>query len=508
MNIKVNTLAILLLISFFFAVHVYGADATNMLLEKADKAYQNERYGGAAVLYRVVFERLEKQSTASPDVVAYVRYRLGHVPFLAKGRTVEALAQMKEFYEKHSDRLVIVRSYAGDLFRFKQYREAVPVFEKAAVLDKSFAPKSYYYVGMSKFLSGKYSDALDDLIKARDTVPDSIEGKNAAQFLANLEKTILEQSGMEKQAAVTTVPGLPTKEKPWAVSLSLGLEYDSNVGLIPSEQTRPSDISSEGDWRAVHSLNGVYEFLNTGKHFAGVNVGTYGTTQFRDNMFNVENGVLSVYYKTNFSDTLQFRLSTFASKTWLDAASHNWSWGVTPGISYQPVSWTWTDLNYTFAKTDFTDAPQYAEENRSGKNQTTILKQNFVFPSLLLNKKITYFGTWFFYGKSDTEGASYVNYSRGLGVQAQQELPRDFTFLMTYSYGKTSYENGNIRSPSNEKRDDGSHTLSANLFKRLPEIYRNLSAYAGWRWYKNNSNIENYYSYSSNTYSIGLVVDF
>lgn len=126
---------------------------------------------------------------------------------------------------------------------------------------------------------------------------------------------------MEKQAAVTAAPGKPTKQKPWVVSLSLGVEYDSNVGLIPSEQTRPEDISSEGDWRAVHSLAGVYEFLNTGKQFAGVNIGVYGTTQLKDNMFNVESGLLSFYYKANVADTFQLRIRPFIGKTWLDAAS-------------------------------------------------------------------------------------------------------------------------------------------------------------------------------------------
>lgn len=166
------------------------------------------------------------------------------------------------------------------------------------------------------------------------------------------------------------------------------------------------------------------------------------------------------------------------------------------------------DLDGTYSKTNFTDAPQYAQENRSGKNYIVTAKQNFSFPSLLLKERNTYFGGWLYCGKFDTEGASYVNNNYGFGVQAQQEFPLDLTFLVTYSYGRTLFGNGNIRSTTNEKRDDSSHIISANIFKKLDMLYKNLSAYAGWRWYKNNSNIEQYYSYSSNTYSIGITVDF
>jgi hypothetical protein len=39
-------------------------------------------------------------------------------------------------------------------------------------------------------------------------------------------------------------------------------------------------------------------------------------------------------------------------------------------------------------------------------------------------------------------------------------------------------------------------------------LLKNLSAYVGYRWFKNDSNISNYYSYSSNTYSAGVTFDF
>jgi len=507
--IKLKILSVAFLALCLSVVNVYGAEDIKIdIMQKADKAYQSGQYDKAAAYYRVMLAYLEGRAKTKPSrLVSAVRYRLG-LAQLAQGKPEPALANMKDFYEQNPSNPYVVRGYAEALFQNKKYQEAIPVFEKAATLDKTFQPRSYYYTGMAKYFTGQAGPAIDDLEKARKMEPQSREGKNAGSFLADLEKNIREVSGMEKQASVTAIPGRPTKEKPWAVSLSAGMEYDSNIALIPSEQTRPSDISSDGDWRAVYSLGGVYEFVNTGKNFFGAQAGIYGTQQFKDNMFNVQSGGVSLYYKGNIADTFQVRLTPFVSQTLLQASSYSWTYGITPGVSWQPVRWTWTDLNYTYSKAAFTEAPQYPEENRNGKNHNVNLRQNLSFPSLFIAERTTFFAGWLNYGVSETDGSSYAYHSEGFGVMAQQEFPRDFTFLVSYGYNKTKYDNGNIRSATNEKRNDTGQTVTANVFKKLDMLLKNLSAYAGYRWFKNDSNIQNYYSYSSNTYSVGLTLNF
>jgi len=427
---------------------------------------------------------------------------------MAQSRQEREVTRAKKAYEKNPDDPYVVRAYASALFLAKRYGESIPVFERTAALDKDFAPRAHYYIGMARYYSGQYEACLDDLAKARDLSPQSREGKNAARFLADLERKTQEVSGMERPAAVTAVPGRPTKEKPWAVTLAAGMEYDTNVALIPSEQTRPSDISSDSDWRAVYSLGGVYEFVNTGKNFVGIRAAINGTQQFKDDMFNVQTGNLNLYYKGNFADTFQVRLAPFAGKTLLKAASYSWLYGITPGVSWQPVDWTWTDLDYTYSKVDFTDPPQYPEENRSGKNHNVTLRQNLSFPNLIINKRTTFFAGWLNYARSDTDGSSYANHAEGFGILGQQEFPKDFSLLVSYNYTKVKYDNANIRSATNEKRDDTAQTVTANVFKKLDMLLKNLSAYAGYRWFRNDSNISNYYSYSSNTYSAGFTLDF
>ncbi len=501
---KLRIVSFVLLVLFLSMGSVYGAEETSIpATAPASQDYGRDRDEEIPEAYRNALNLLKKYE----HLPAAARLRQALIK-MAQGKQERDLARAKSAYDKNPNEPYVVRGYAEALFLSKKYQESIPVFQKAAALDKSFAPRSHYYIGMARYLSGQYEAALDDLTKARDLAPQSREGKSAAQLLADLEQKTQEVSGMERQAAVAAVPGQPTKEKPWAVTLSAGVEYDTNVALIPSEQTRPSDISSDSDWRAVYSLGGVYEFVNTGKNFLGVRAGIYGTQQFKDDMFNVQNGNINLYYKGNFADTFQVRLAPFVGKTLLKAASYSWLYGITPGVSWQPVDWTWTDLDYTYSKVDFTDAPQYPEENRSGKNHNVTLRQNLAFPNLIFNKRTTFFAGWLNYARSDTEGSSYANHSEGFGVLGQQEFPKDFTLLVSYNYTKVKYDNANIRSATNEKRDDTGQTVTANVFKKLDMLLKNLSAYVGYRWFKNDSNISNYYSYSSNTYSAGVTFDF
>lgn len=500
---KLKILLVALLAFCFSCGIVSGAEDKGIpATATADQAYgsvQDENISGG---YRDALILLEKYE----HLPAAARLRQALIK-MARGKQERDLARAKSAYENNPNDPYLVRSYAETLFQSRKYQESILVFQQAAALDKAFAPRSHYYIGMARYLSGQYEAALDDLAKVRDLAPESREGKAAQAFLADLEKKAQEVSGMERQAAVVAAPGRPTKEKPWAVTLTVGMEYDSNVALIPSEQTRPSDISSDSDWRAVYSLGGVYEFVNTGKHFLGIRAGVNGTQHFKDDMFNVQTGNLNLYYKVNFANTFQVRLAPFVGKNILKMGSYSWLYGITPGVSWQPVAWTWTDLDYTYSVVGFTDPPQYPEENRSGNNHNVTLRQNLSFPNLIINKRITFFAGWLNYARSDTDGSSYANHTEGFGVLGQQEFPKDFSLLVSYNYTKVKYDNVNIRSNTNEKRDDTGQTVTVNVFKKLDMLLKNLSAYAGYRWFKNDSNIQNYYSYISNTYSVGFTLD-
>lgn len=490
-----------------FSTPLYSAEQPDAMMRNKDQTHQNEPFPAAEIDYKDLLSQLETAEPGAGKVILARLLALGRIK-LEQRANKQALEILGGLYKMRPDIFPLALNYAVALLADGQYKESIAFFEKAVALDKSFEPRARYYMGLAKYLSGDTDGGIEDLAKASGLAARSYEGRRADRLLAQLEEIALEGSGMKRQIAVATVPGKPTKEKPWALSLTAGMEYDTNVALIPAEQTRPSDISSDSDWRAVYSLGGVYEFVNTGKHFLGVQGNIYGTQQFKNEMFNVQNGTLNLYYKANIADSFQVRLSPFVGKTLLKTASYSWLYGITPGVSWQPVDWTWTDLDYTYSKVDFTEPPQYPEENRSGKNHNVTLRQNLSFPNLLMDQRTTFFAGWLNYNRSDTDGSSYANHSEGFGVLSQQEFPMDFTLLVSYNYTKNKYDNPNIRSANNDKRDDTSHLVTANVFKKLDMLLKNLSAYVGYRWFKNDSNIAKYYSYISNTYSAGFTMNF
>lgn len=499
---KIRYIVAALIIVIFGFIDAHGADQGEDLFVAAETAFVSGKDAEAENGYLALMKTLPKDH----PLVPYIRYHLG-ISQLRQGKSGEAVLNMTPYYLLRPDNPLVVRNYARALLLDKKYREAIDVYEQFASLDERFEAEARYFIGNAKIALGDIPGGEEDLKMAKEWASEPALRTDAEKALADLEKERREMSAMETQAAVVAAPGQPTKEKPWSFSLGVGAEYDSNTALIPSEQTKPEDISSQGDGRLTYSLGGIYEYLNTGRHFAGVNVGIYGTQQFRDTEFSVQNGSLGLYYKGNFADTFQIRLSPYIAKTLLKLASHSWSWGITPGVSWQPVTWTWTDFDYTYSKQTFTDPANYPEENRDGNTQNFNLRQNIALPSLLLKNRNTFFSVSLYHNRYNTDGASAAGHAEGIGLLGQQELPWDLTFQAGYNYTKTNYDNPNIRSEDNDKRSDNSHVVNAYLFKKLDKFMKNLSAYIGYRWYKNDSNIPKYYSYSSNTYTAGLTLD-
>ena len=103
------------------------------------------------------------------------------------------------------------------------------------------------------------------------------------------------------------------------------------------------------------------------------------------------------------------------------------------------------------------------------------------------------------------DGSSFDNDAAGGTLLFQQGLPWDLTFLGTLSYRDISYDNPNVRSAAGDKRSDDEMVVGLRLFKKITD---NLTAYAGYRHFDNDSNISDFFEYSSDVYSVGLRVDF
>ena len=447
--------------------------------------------------------------TLSPDdsIVDTVRYELGK-SMLGQRRFDEALSFLKPYYEKHTDEPSAIYNYGLALLFTGNPQEAIGLFTQSAEKDPRLAPSALYYTGIAYLKLRKPEQAAAAFQMVVERAPQSAVAESARVLLAEmiaLVRETIQDVEKRRQALAAAVPKRPTKEKPWSISASLAYEYDDNVALIPdSTVTLPEDISSMDAWRWVYSLGGAYEFYRNKDHRLGVNLGYTGTNHRHLQSFDVDTVSASLPWKYIIAP-FQIRLTPYGSYTWVADDRYSWSYGLGPGISYQPTSWTWTDFDYSFGQSKYFRTSPTPEEDRDSDSHYFSLRQSFSFPDLLLKNYNSFFSLGLNYAFTNADGSSYDYDATGGTVLFQQGLPWDLTFLASFSYRDISYDNPNIRSAENEKRSDDEQTINIRLFKKIGDY---LTAYAGYRYYDNNSNISDFFEYSSSVFSLGIRVDF
>jgi tetratricopeptide (TPR) repeat protein len=113
----------------------------------------------------------------------------------------------------------------------QQYESSMKNLEKAALLDKQFAPAALYFSGVSYLQLNQPGDAVAKLEKLRHDYPNSGYAKEAEKLVARIE-------GGEQRS--------------FKIDLVIGGQYDSNVILEPNS----INISNEDDFRFYGQLGG------------------------------------------------------------------------------------------------------------------------------------------------------------------------------------------------------------------------------------------------------------
>lgn len=385
---------------------------------------------------------------------------------------------------------------------------ALLCLEKAAKADPALVPESLFYQGIVHMKQGRRKQAYDVLSTLVKTAPDSEPADRAKRIIAEmiiLTKEMIQDREIRQQALVAARPKTPTAKRPWRFSAIMGLEYDDNVLLIPdSTDTLPQGVSSKEAWRVVYGLGGSYEFLRRDGHRLLGTVNYGGTENRHLSDFNVDNISFSLpwqYIKAPFRVSLSPRVSY----TWVGDERYAWAWGIVPGFSWYYRKWTWTDLKYDFTRRDYFKQAPVPEEDRDGNTHAISLRQCFYFKNLLLKGRNSFFSVELTASEQDTHGASYDNGAIGGTVSLLQGLWFDTILHASWNYRNIRYDNPNVRSATGEKRDDDEQTIRLTVFKKLTDT---VTAYAGYRHFKNDSNIPDYYEYTSSVYSMGLRFDY
>ena len=499
-------LALATLLAMFTAVDGSAAQAPSaQSFLRGLEQYRAGDFEAARTEFAALLAQIGPDHPMAPEVRHYLGKSL-----MGQQRFDAAAEHLKASYEARPGSARSAQACAEALFFAGSYEECLPVFEKAAALDAQTGIKALYYTGIAQLKLGRTDKGVSALRTLVRKVPGTREAASATEILAAVEDAFNQaaaEAETRQQAVVKAAPRRPTREKPWNLTLNMGLEYDDNVSLIPDSTAQlPGDVSSKGNARLVHSLGGAYRIIDQGPQSVELSA-SYAGSKHKDledfDVDTVGGGALWRYTLRPY----QFRTGAYVSRTWVDGDARNWTYSLAPGFSWQPRRWTWTDLDYRYARTVYDDEPPTAnaDENRDAHTQDLTARQSLSFPGLLLKGYSTLFSLAITAETSDTTGGAYEYDALGTTVSFQQGLPFRVVLVTAYTYREIDYDNANTRSTNGSAREDRENTFNARVYKKITD---RLSAYAGYRKYDNDSNIPDFFQYESDVWAGGVRFDF
>ena len=150
-------------------------------------------------------------------------------------------------------------------------------FERAAARDPELALASRYYLGVVEYQGKNWPRAQEHFNYVATTSPSSEMGQQAQAFLGQL------RAGVQ--------PGAPTAFKPYQLYGRVGLEYDSNVALAPSDEAlnaAGATISRRDDGRFTILVGGTYAPVHTDRVQLSVGYEFFQSLHFDLTEFNLQ----------------------------------------------------------------------------------------------------------------------------------------------------------------------------------------------------------------------------
>ena len=156
--------------------------------------------------------------------------------------------------------LGITLSRKGDK---SQYKEATSHLKRALMASPQ-DPTVNFELGMLFYERAVPAEAEDFFENVLEAAPGSDLARKAEAQL----KLIKEQGA---------APGgtVAEAQKRWALALSTGVQYDSNVALKGHDGSLPDDVHQKYDWRSIYTLTGAYNFLKAGPATGSVGYSFY-----------------------------------------------------------------------------------------------------------------------------------------------------------------------------------------------------------------------------------------
>jgi tetratricopeptide (TPR) repeat protein len=270
--------------------------------------------------------------------------------------------------------------------------------------------------------------------------------------------------------------------KRWGITLSGGMQYDTNVTLAADPTLLPVGSDRMGDWKGLINLglNGI-AYQDSRQELTG-SYSLYQSLHLHLQDFNLTQNALDVTYKRRLSSLYSAKLSTDVESILLGGKQFVNDYSITPGALVTFDSGINLGLDYRFRKSFFKNSDTYAtntERNgtihsiifsyRHPLSETLILRGGYTF-----DRELTTVSVW-----------SSSAHSGSAGLTAS--LPHAFMLDINAETTRRKYDD--ILAGASERRSDTTGTGGVAL---IWQASGQLSLSLDYKYSKNVSNIDGY----------------
>jgi hypothetical protein len=317
-----------------------------------------------------------------------------------------------------------------------------------------------YYINNSRYNEAKAY--LEKVIKASDDA----ELKETAEEYLNLTK---DEGGGRRR---------------WALDISLGGQYDSNVSLNPNDTPLPQGISRKSDWRVVLNINGRYDFFSIEGADGSIGYNLYQSLHSRLDDFNISYHLLDLKGSYTISPLLAVKGDysfEYVFVGWESGHGYDYAHAVSPSLVISEGKGLYTTVEYRYRYRYFMDSSLFpSNSDRTGTNHLVGITQDMPFKFILTKIGYSY--------DRDLTKKSYWDYNGHKGfIDFRISLPYRILLDLYGEYYNRNYDG--IDPFTGTKRKDNVYTYSASLTKELTDIF---SITVGQLYIDSDSNITAY----------------
>jgi hypothetical protein len=347
--------------------------------------------------------------------------------------------------------LGIALSHSGD-------EEAEGILKKALSLNPE-NPRTNLELGIYYYKKSLFDEAEDYFSNTITIAPNTELSANANEYI----KTIKHKS----------------KVKPWALNISAGGQYDSNVILNSEDNPLPEGVSQESDWKAVLYLRGSYNLIPGEKFNILTTYSLYQSLHAELSDFNTTSHLLNLDPALRLSSIITLKGSYAFQHVTIGGDAYDYSHSFSPVLIISEGKGFSTIVTYRYRKTHFMDAELFEDNSdRTGFNNLAGITQEIPLGnSALLRISYQY--------DKDSTSEDFWDYTGNKGlIGVQLNLSQGFFVDLSGEYYNKNYD-GIYPSEGRDREDDIS-TASLLMTKALSNTF---SLTVGQLYTKNKSNI-------------------